>query len=80
MVATDENKTTADFYREAYDRLCDTQEACKIIGVRTTKLYALLKKGEITAIKCGKSTRFRLSVLQTYIASLPAYAPQNTGA
>lgn len=77
--ADKKKKTPHDSYKEAYDRLCDKEEACEIIGVKTTKLYQLLKNGEITAIKCGKSTRFRISVLQRYIESLPAYAPEHAG-
>lgn len=32
-------------------------EASKIMGIKKTKIYALIKSGEITKIKIGKSPR-----------------------
>jgi excisionase family DNA binding protein len=76
-MADKNKKPDANYSAESLDRLCDKDEACKIIGVKTTKLYQLLKTGEITACKVGKSTRFRRSVLQNYIESLPAYQAEH---
>ena len=48
-------------------------EAVKLSGVSRTGLYEALKRGRLTAVKCGKRTLIPYASLSSYLASLPAY-------
>jgi excisionase family DNA binding protein len=50
-------------------KTCSVAEACKLIPVGKTRLYALVAKGVIESIKVGKSRRI-------VIASLPGFAAE----
>ena len=49
------------------DRLVGVREACEMLGVRKTKIYAMIARGELPARKDGKSYRFSYNQLQKYI-------------
>jgi excisionase family DNA binding protein len=42
-------------------------------GMSRTAIYEALKRGRITAVKCGKRTLINYASLSEYLASLPAY-------
>jgi len=42
-------------------------EAASILGIKKSTLYALVMRKQITHIKLGKLTRFRLEDIQAYI-------------
>lgn len=46
-------------------------EACAIVGIGRTKLYALLAEGRITARKAGTRTLIEAVSLNAWAASLP---------
>jgi hypothetical protein len=48
-------------------RTCSVAEACRLIPVGKTRLYALMARGVVESIKIGKSRR-------VVIASLPGFA------
>jgi excisionase family DNA binding protein len=50
-------------------KTCSVAEACRLIPVGKTRLYALLAKGRIESIKLGNSRRI-------VIASLPGFAAE----
>jgi len=45
----------------------DMNEAASILGIKKSTLYALVMRKQITHIKLGKLTRFRLEDIQAYI-------------
>jgi excisionase family DNA binding protein len=45
--------------------------AAAILSVSRAHLYRLLKRGDIRAVKCGRSTRFLAAELERFIAQLP---------
>ena len=42
-------------------------EACDVIGIGRSKLYEILKSGELPAVRLGRSVRIRLSDLQAWV-------------
>jgi excisionase family DNA binding protein len=42
-------------------------------GVRRTKIYEMLQKGELRAVKIGRLTRIRAEDAQTWAEGLEAY-------
>lgn len=42
-------------------------EACRITGMGRTKLYALIKKGEIVTVKIGRVTLIPVSSIETML-------------
>lgn len=52
------------------DRLYTPMQACSLLGVGRTRLYALMKSGDLRSVKLGKSRRIRRSALDTYIENL----------
>jgi excisionase family DNA binding protein len=55
------------------DRLISLKQVLgSYLPVSKTKLFALLKDGSLPAVKLGRRTYIRHSVLQSYIASLDA--------
>ena len=47
-------------------------EACSIMGIGRTKLYALLSEGRVTARKAGTRTLVEASSISAWAGSLPA--------
>jgi excisionase family DNA binding protein len=54
------------------DRLVSIAEARKLLGVGTTTVYSLMKRGEIAARKIGARTVIPESSLRTFQERLPA--------
>ncbi len=54
-------------------------EAIRYSGLSRTSIYAALKRGDLTARKCGRRTLVSFSDLKSYLASLPAYQAEGTG-
>lgn len=52
---------------------CPITTACRVVGLGRTKLYELLAKGEITAVKVGRRTIVKLSSLQEFLARQPQF-------
>ncbi len=46
-------------------------DACRILGLGTTKLYALIGNGVLDARKAGSRTLITGESLRAYVASLP---------
>lgn len=63
MTAT--NKYAAD------DRRYTVPEACQRIGLRTTALYAQIRKGKLVARKLGRRTYIFESDVQAFLANTP---------
>lgn len=42
-------------------------EACRLIGIKRSKLYELIEDGSIPIIKVGAMTLIRVSVLEAFI-------------
>jgi excisionase family DNA binding protein len=61
------------------ETLLAIKEAMATLRVGRTNLYALLKSGQLQAVKVGSRTLIRESELARFIAALPAYkqAAQN---
>ena len=55
------------------DALFTIPETGKIIKKGTTSIYALIKAGELEALKLGKSTRITGKAIKKLIAGLPSY-------
>ena len=47
-------------------------DACAMVGIGRTKLYALLAEGQITARKAGTRTLIERASLTAWAAALPA--------
>jgi excisionase family DNA binding protein len=58
--------------------LFTVKDTCALLKIGTTKLYSLIKRGEIKSIKIGGATRFERAELKRYIASLPHIASTQT--
>jgi len=52
-------------------------EAAKALRISRTTLYALLKSGELRAVKIGRSTRLTKAELKRYVARLDATEASN---
>jgi excisionase family DNA binding protein len=48
-------------------------DAVKASGISRTSIYEALKRGKLTARKCGRRTLISFADLQAYLASLPEY-------
>lgn len=44
-------------------------EACRLIGIKRSKLYELIEDGSIPIIKVGAITLIRVSVLEAFISA-----------
>jgi excisionase family DNA binding protein len=51
--------------------LVDIPDACRMIGVSRSKLYALLSSGAIPSRKAGKNRLIEVAALRAWAASLP---------
>lgn len=47
-------------------------EACRLIGIKRSKLYELIEDGSIPIIKVGAMTLIRVSVLEAFIDAAEA--------
>lgn len=52
------------------DRLYTPEQACRLLGVGRTRLYAFMKNGDLRSIKLGKSRRIPRSALDEFLESL----------
>ncbi len=57
-------------------RLLTLEQFSAESGLGTTRIYDLLGKRELRAIKVGKRTMIRREDADAWFASLPAYVPQ----
>jgi excisionase family DNA binding protein len=55
-----------------YPEFLSVPEACAIVGIGRTKLYALLSEGLVQARKAGTRTLIEAQSLRAWTASLPA--------
>lgn len=51
----------------------------EVSGLGRTKIYELLKSGDLPAKKMGKRTLVLASDLETFLSGLESYTPQNGG-
>ncbi len=47
-------------------------DACRVLGIGRTRLYALIAEGKIEARACGGRTLIPADSLRAFLASLPA--------
>lgn len=52
--------------------LLDTKETMEVLSVGKTKLFRMIKEGELSPVKMGGSLRFRVTDLEAYVSSLAA--------
>jgi len=52
---------------EETDRLLDTREAARLLGVSARTVSSLMKRGTLERIKIGRATRVRLSDVERII-------------
>ena len=50
------------------------REAARHLDIGLTSLYALLKRGELNAVKLGSLTKISAESIEAFIAALPARA------
>ena len=50
--------------------LYGVSETLKLLGISRTKLYALIKEGRISSVKCGRRTFFRTGALAGFLDNL----------
>ena len=48
-------------------------DAVRASGMSRTAIYDALKRGRLSAIKCGKRTLIPYASLSSFLAALPAY-------
>ena len=51
------------------DRLLTKAEVCAKLGIKPTSVWNLVRKGKLTAIKVGRSSRYKLSEVNEYLES-----------
>ena len=51
------------------DRLLTKAEVCAKLGIKPTSVWNLVQKGKLTAIKVGRSSRYKLSEVTTILDS-----------
>jgi excisionase family DNA binding protein len=56
--------------------LLSIDESCRSLGVGRTKLYSLIGRDKLTAVKIGRSTRLRVVDVVAFVESLPATKPK----
>ena len=49
------------FMKAEEDRLLTKAEVCAKLGIKPTSVWNLVRKGKLTAIKVGRSSRYKLS-------------------
>ena len=64
-------RSTAALSTTALPKLLFTvEEAAECLGIKRTKMYALIKTGEIDTIQVGRLRRVRLAALESYVSRL----------
>jgi excisionase family DNA binding protein len=53
-----------------FEPLVDSHEAAKLLGIHPKTLQRMARRGDVPAIRIGKFWRFRVSELDTWIASV----------
>lgn len=61
------------------ERFLSVRDVCKLLRCGRTKFYALVKVGDLKAIKVGHSTRVTETEFRRFCASLPALAAAQGG-
>jgi excisionase family DNA binding protein len=56
--------------------LLRVEEGAATLGVSRAKIFALIARGEIKAVKIDGSTRIAADELRAFVERLPASAPQ----
>jgi excisionase family DNA binding protein len=64
VVILDEEKRPRGLYTR--------EEVQGLLRISRTNLYELTKQGAISAVKIGRSVRYRVSDVEAYIAALPS--------
>ncbi len=59
---------------QPYKPLYTVKEASELLLMNTDSLYALIKKGDLTALKLG-ALKVRGTDLEKFIEKYPAYSP-----
>lgn len=54
-------------------------EAVRTFGIGRTKLYELIRRGDIEAVKLGSRTLIRAASARAFIESLPRLGGQSVG-
>ena len=57
------------FMKAEEDRLLTKAEVCAKLGIKPTSVWNLVQKGKLTAIKVGRSSRYKLSEVNEYLKS-----------
>jgi excisionase family DNA binding protein len=52
--------------------LMKIEPACRYLDIGRSKLYELIRKGKLDAVKIGKSARITTASLKRFVESLPA--------
>ena len=52
--------------------LMKIEPACRHLDIGRSKLYELIRKGKLDAVKIGKSARITTASLKRFVESLPA--------
>jgi hypothetical protein len=55
-------------------------EFVRLSGIGRTKVYEALKKGNLTAVKCGARTLILEESARRFLSALPPYHPQTRDA
>jgi len=58
---------TQDIQIERRALVVNVEEAGRLLGIRQTKVYDLMRKRELPFVKIGRSTRIELAAIQDYI-------------
>lgn len=61
-----------------YDNL-SVGEAVRMFGIGRTKLYELIQRGDIEAVKLGRRTLIRAASARAFMESLPRLGGQSVG-
>ena len=65
-----ERSDTHVAFENARPLLVSAHEAAHLLGVGRTTLYELIRAGELTSIHVGRSVRFSMYEIETYVQSL----------
>lgn len=60
-------------------RLYTVQQVCKMTSLGQTKVYELIRTGELASIKVGKSRRVPASALRSWMTGLMTKANDSEG-
>lgn len=57
--------------------LLTVEAAATLLGIGRTRMYALVKSGEVPSVLIGRSRRVPTAALQRYVDDLPIASPTN---